>query len=259
MRRSLWFCWILISMVLTIFNHAAFAQSGSAQSGIGQSETAQSGIGEAAAKDEPALGGPLYWVFLTTGKSTQGTEPAELEKMQGAHLANFGRLHKEGKLFAAGPLADPQKTERGIVVVTAPNLEGLSELFAADPFLKEGFLVLDSIPMEVAVGTFQREIKSEALAEFRLVLLEKSTSDGVEVNAKEALANLEYAVSIHDAERLCFAGWLHDEKLPRRGILIFRKLSDAQLKSLLDDFPAVKSGHWKGTTIPLYMSAEIVK
>ena len=50
-----------------------------------------------------------YWIFLTAGKSSQGTERSEIEKMQAAHLANFGRLYKAGKLLTAGPLADPQK------------------------------------------------------------------------------------------------------------------------------------------------------
>jgi uncharacterized protein YciI len=50
--------------------------------------------------------------------------------MQAAHLANFGRLQKAGKLFTAGPLADPQRKMRGIVVVKAADLKSLSELRA---------------------------------------------------------------------------------------------------------------------------------
>ncbi len=236
--RSLWFCWFFLSLMATSVNQGTFAQSD--------------------AERGPAHEGSLFWIFLMTGKNTQRTEPAELEKMQAAHLANFGRLYKEGKLLAAGPMADPQKQMRGIVVGTAPDLKSLSELFEPDPYLKQGYLSLDAIPMEIAVGAFQRDIVSESLAEFRLVILEKSKVDGAEIDANTSRENLEYSVSIHDAERLCFAGWLREDKL-RRGILIFRKLDDAQLKSLVEEFPAVKSGLWKGTTIPLYMSEGIVK
>jgi uncharacterized protein YciI len=179
--------------------------------------------------------------------------------MQSAHLANFGRLHKAGKLFTAGPLADPQKKRRGIVVVKAPDLKSLSELFEPDPFVKNGFLDIDAIKMEIAVGRFQENANPNALAEYRLVLLEKPTPDGKELDAEAQKKNLAYCQTIHDADRLCFAGWLSDDMLPRRGILIFRKLDDVMLKSLVDELPAVKSKIWKATTIPLYMSEGIVK
>jgi hypothetical protein len=52
---------------------------------------------------------PYFWIFLTSGKSTANVDRVEIEKMQAAHLSNFGRLHGEGKLFMAGPLSDPEK------------------------------------------------------------------------------------------------------------------------------------------------------
>ena len=58
---------------------------------------------------------------------------------------------------------------------------------------------------------------------------------------------------------MLFVGWLGDDKRSRRGILIFPKLDDATLKSLVEELPAVKSKTWKATTIPLYMNEGIVK
>ena len=200
-----------------------------------------------------------YWVFLTTGKSTEGTERSEIEQMQAAHLANFARLHQQGKLFTAGPMADPQKKMRGIVVVAAPDQKSLRELFEPDPYVKQGFMTIDAIKMGIAVGKFQGNVDPNTLAEYRLVILEKSMPDGKEVDAKEQAKNTEYCQSIHDAERLCFAGWLSEDKRSRQGILIFRKLDDAVLNSLIAELPAVKSKLWKATTFPLYMSDGIVK
>ena len=222
--------------------------------GINQATFAQSDTGK-----KPSPEAVTYWIFLTAGKSSKGTERSEIEKMQAAHLANFGRLHQAGKLLTAGPLADPQKKMRGIVVVTAPDLKSLPELFEPDPFVQHGFLAIDAIKLEIAVGSFQKNIEHNALVEYRLVLLEKPALDGEEVDAEAKSKNLEYCRSIHDADRLCFAGWLTEEKLPRRGVLIFRKLEDAKLKSLVNELPAVKSKTWKATTIPLYMSDGIVK
>ena len=203
--------------------------------------------------------GSIYWIFLTTGKSTQGVERSEIEKMQAAHLANFGRLHQEGKLFAAGPMADPQKKMRGIVVATASDLKSLEGLFDADPYVKQGYMTIDAIKMEIAVGKFQHDVDPKSLAEYRLVLLEKSTPDGPDIDAEMQKANLAYCESMHDADRLKFAGWFSVDKRSRRGVLIFRKLDDAMLKSLVDALPAVKSNAWNATIYPLYMSEGIVK
>ena len=141
----------------------------------------------------------------------------------------------------------------------APDLKSLKELFEPDPFVKNGFLDIDAIKMEIAVGAYQKNVDPTALAEYRLVLLEKSTPDGNELDAEGQKKNLAYCQTIHDAEHLRFTGWLSDDKLPRRGILIFRKLDEVTLNSLVDELPAVKSKTWKATTIPLYMSDGIVK
>jgi uncharacterized protein YciI len=179
--------------------------------------------------------------------------------MQAAHLANFERLHRDGKLFAAGPLADPQKKLRGIVVVTAPDVGSLPELFEPDPYLKHGYLTVDAIKMEIAVGKFQTDIDPKSLAEYRLVLLEKVTPDGDEASAEERKRNLEYCQAIHASEHLCFAAWFDEKKDPRRGILIFRKLDEATLDGIVGELPTIKSNLWKATALPLYMSDGIVK
>ncbi len=201
---------------------------------------------------------PLYWIFLTTGKSTKGTEPSEVQKMQAAHLANFGALHKEDKLFAAGPMKDPEGKKRGIVVATAADPMALAELFEPDPLVKQGFLKVDAIKMKVGAGGFHKDYDKTKMAEYRLVLLENAAADGAEIDDSGRSTNQAYCKSLHDAGRLCFAAWLSEEKA-RRGILIFRKLEDNDLNALVNDLPAVKSKSWKATTYPLYMSDGVVK
>ena len=53
-----------------------------------------------------------YFVFLTTGKSTQGIAAEVVQQKQNAHLENFGRLAKLGSLTTAGPCADPPARRR---------------------------------------------------------------------------------------------------------------------------------------------------
>lgn len=200
-----------------------------------------------------------YWIFLTTGKSSQGTERSELQKMQAAHLANFGRLYKAGKLFAAGPLADPQKTRRGIVIAKATDTKSLFEMFESDPLIKNEFLKMDAIKMEITVGKFYEAADPNKLVEYRLVLLEKSNPDGSDIGPETQMKNQTYCETIHKADTLRFAGWLKEDSLSRRGILIFPKLDADKLKSIVEEIPAVKSKTWKATTIPLFMSDGVVK
>ena len=239
MFRFAWLRCVMGLLVISCVTHAAFAQSDSAK--------------------RPSPGSGTFWIFLTTGKSTSGTERVEVEKMQAAHVANFGRLFKEGKLLTAGPIADPQKKKRGIVVLTGTDLKSMPALFDPDPYVTQGFLTVDAIKMDIAVGNFQKDADPNKFTEYRLVLLEKPTPDGKEVDAQTVSKNLEYCRGIHDAERLCFAGLLKEDNLSRRGILIFRKLDDAKLKSLVDELPAVKSNTWTSKTFPLYMTDGIVK
>jgi uncharacterized protein YciI len=227
------------SLVAVSIGQTTFAQSESVSAKVPESTT--------------------YWIFLTTGKGSQDVPRPERERMQAAHLANFRRLHEQGKLFTAGPMADPNKKLRGIVVVRAPDLTSLPELFKPDPYVNQGYMTLDAIRMEISVGEFQQNVDPKAIAEYRLVLLEESMPDGKEIDAESQNRNLEYWQSIHGSDRLCLAGWLRDDPHRRRGILIFRRIDDATLKSFVDEMPAVKSQTWKATTFPLYMTEGIVK
>ena len=71
------------------------------------------------------------------------------------------------------------------MVVKALDLKSLSELFELDPFVKNGFLSIDAIKMEIAVGKFQEIADPNSLAEYRLVLLEKPTPDAKELDAED--------------------------------------------------------------------------
>ncbi len=50
-----------------------------------------------------------YFVFLTTGKSTQGISTEIIQQKQASHIENFGRLAKLGSLTAASGLRNSQK------------------------------------------------------------------------------------------------------------------------------------------------------
>ena len=88
---------------------------------------------------------PYIMAFLKTGPNTakDSTHAAEL---QSAHMANIGRLAKEGKLVLAGPFYGEAKGDfRGIYLFNTDNLDSAKAYTATDPAIKWGSLKMELI------------------------------------------------------------------------------------------------------------------
>ena len=218
------------------------------------SQLAGSVAGQTADDTKPAADQPKTWIFLTKGRATDGIERSAIEKMQAAHIANFVRLAGIGKLLTAGPMADPQKILRGIVVVTVTGQTELAEIFEPDPYVKQGFMSVEASPMKIQLGSINTKLDSESLEEFRIAVFNKTNSATAEPDSETAVANNAYCKSIYDDERLRFFATLDDENSTRRGILIFKTLDEGAVKELTGDLPTVKNGQWKLNIFPLYLT-----
>jgi uncharacterized protein YciI len=75
---------------------------------------------------------------------TPGSTP-ESEKIQAGHMANIGRLAKEGKLLLAGPFADDGDL-RGIFVFKVASMQEAQALVATDPAVQAGRLRVELHP-----------------------------------------------------------------------------------------------------------------
>lgn len=92
-----------------------------------------------------------YMAFLYRGdKWTPEVTPATQE-LQKAHLANIGRLSKEGKLILAGPFMDDGPL-RGIFVFRVGSLAEAQALCDTDPAVKAGRLRVELHPWYSAKG-----------------------------------------------------------------------------------------------------------
>ena len=82
--------------------------------------------------------------FLKKGpnRSKDSIKATELQK---AHMANIGRLAKEGKLAIAGPFLDNGEL-RGIYIFNVETVEEAKELTATDPAIQAGTLVMELHP-----------------------------------------------------------------------------------------------------------------
>ena len=124
-----------------------------------------------------------YFVFLTTGKTTQGVAPEEIQKKQAAHIDNFGRLAKLGSLTAAGPCSDPDKVTRGIVVINADSIADAEAMFGPDPYVSEGFMKAELNGYRTVAGKLQLVTEVISMEQSVLVILTQGEKWSTEKSA----------------------------------------------------------------------------
>ena len=179
-----------------------------------------------------------YFVFLVTGKSTQGTPKEEIEKMQASHLENFGRLAKIGELSAAGPCADPEKIVRGIVVINAKSMADAESKFGPDPYVSEGFMKTEIHQYQNVAGKFVIPADATKMEKNVIVIFLKDEKWPTDVaKQKGVLDKLSaFAKQQYTAGKLGFAALFDEQatsKSPRVAVMIFRSDDlDAVTKSM---------------------------
>ena len=198
------------------------------------------------------LGGHSYYQFglLRRGPSWTPTRTPATDSIQAGHMANNGRMAKEGLLLAAGPLLDGGDL-RGVFIFRSDSVARLRQQVARDPAVSSGRLVLDLYPWFAPAGIGEPYRRMAARPGFRdsmirhqLVLLKAGPKATAEVTKETKALQLERAVSIFRAlasGELVTAGELSDAG-ELRGVLVYRADSATAHRRALDD-PAVKAGH----------------
>lgn len=197
-----------------------------------------------------------FWVFLVTGKSAAGVAKDEIQMKQQAHLDNFKRLAEAKLLQAAGPMADPAKKLRGIVVVTADEERKLSDHFQPDPFVTEGFMTLEPNRIVERIGELTLDLSSTELDELRIVVWNRK--DGAKKSDDAAAAHHAYWTKHHASGQLGFLAQFAADA-HRFGIAVLPKESDEKLKSLLNGDPLVRDGFLTYQVMPQFLSKGCVK
>lgn len=113
---------------------------------------------------------PLWFIFLERGKPTPDDKDRVMA-MQRGHIENFKRLFALGKLFSAGPLADPSGFKRGIVTVRANSREELMGYFEPDAYVREGYMTVNAVPAIGRRPHHTEGIDASRVEEIRIVLL----------------------------------------------------------------------------------------
>jgi uncharacterized protein YciI len=98
-----------------------------------------------------------YFVELITNPNKPVLPKAEIDSIQWAHMANIGRMIKDGKLMLAGPFEEGG----GIFIFNVPTIEEAKALAAQDPAISAGRLLIEIRPWYTAKGVFTVEGKNE--------------------------------------------------------------------------------------------------
>ncbi|MDK3155861.1 hypothetical protein QPK87_04630 [Kamptonema cortianum] len=186
--------------------------------------------------------------------------PEKLQEMQQAHLDNLGRLYKEKKAPAAGPLGGDSEL-RGIVILDLPK-EKVAEEFKEDPFVAGGLLDLQLHTWYQPKGMYAwPNTENFELGEYVFVWVTMSpgaprlTADAA---AKYQKQHVERNFALMRQGIVATCGPLMEGE-EWRGIYIFNGGDINKVKAVMKDDPLVKIGHLDVEYRQLWMGKGLFK
>ena len=157
-------------------------------------------------------------------------DKAAVAAMQAGHLENFKRLFADGKLFAAGPMRDPARVKRGIVVVQAPNRQVLMSYFQPDEYVREGYMTVNAQPAKVHQALNHTGIDPNGIEEHRIVLFsraEEKDREAVPVFLQRAL------------DEGVIGAWYSLEDGPVGEVVFMRGTDETALRKTMAEYPGL--------------------
>ena len=198
--------------------------------------------GESAAK-APAL--QTFFVFLNRPANAPTYSKEKLEEIQSGHMANIGRLAKEGKLIMAGPFMDDTSL-RGLFVFKAASADEVREWLKTDPAVAAGRLSGDVHPWQVDRGSIHDVTKlpeNPGMEPFAVMVYRageklKSMPDPAQAPIWEA--HVKYQNALFASKQIEIGGPFTDEADFTGLTVAHGKKADAE--KLAAEDPAVKAG-----------------
>jgi uncharacterized protein YciI len=196
---------------------------------------------------------PTWFIFLETGKPTPEDKDA-VAKMQAGHIQNFKRLFGEKKLFAAGPLSDPARKKRGIVVVKAESKAELLAYFQPDEYVREGYLIANAARSVVHKPLNTEGIDPDGIEEERIVLITRPPKPPTRKEKRETVAFLQALV-----DQGTVGAWYTLESGDVAEVLFCRSTDTKALEDTFARYPAVKGSNASALIWPQWLSKGVVK
>ena len=188
----------------------------------------------------PRRADDIVFMFFTTGKSAQGVPKEELTRLQAAHIANLGRLYHAGISPLAGPLADPERQKRGIVLLRLKEPAAVPEHFRPDPYVSQGFMKVEAHRMTPLVLDLDKPSETE-IAEHTIALIEEADAGGK--TAPPPPLDIERWERLPWRERPRVLLRRADPKDgPLFAVAIFASAKQDEVRALLQKDPALRPG-----------------
>ncbi len=203
---------------------------------------------------------PTYFVFLVMGKNPPKATKEEISEYQKAHISNFDRLFGLKKLCAAGPMSDPTKHKRGIVMLTVKKPAEVMEAFGPDPYVSKGFMDVQMHPLRVDFGKVNTAgIEPSGIEENRIVIFTKGTlvPDSPELRLATKL-QADHLKKEGPKAGLAFYATFTSNTADERAVAFFRGKDDLTIQAWIDAHPLVKMGTLKATKMPQYLGKGVL-
>lgn len=196
---------------------------------------------------------PTWFIFLETGKQTPADKEA-VQRMQAGHIQNFKRLFGEKKLFAAGPLGDPSRKKRGIVVVKAESKAELLAYFQPDDYVREGYMTVNAVRSVAHKPLNTEGIDPEGIEEERIVQISRPAQ---KPTRKQQRANDAFLQSLVDKGTV--GAWYTLESGNLAEVVFCRTTDTKALEEIFAQAPAVKASKASALIWPQWLSKGVVK
>ncbi|MCX6359553.1 MAG: hypothetical protein NT029_07105 [Armatimonadetes bacterium] len=179
----------------------------------------------------------MVFIFLELDQGSGDRDQATLERWQAEHIGNFRKRYAEGVLKLAGPLSDPDRKARGIVVLDIASADDVARHFVEDPYIQHRVMKPVAIEGEMAamaLGTPEETgIDQHSIAIF-------TAAPGKERRKADPSGYLKLPAA--DRPAVAFRA---TKPGAVRQILIFREKELDQVRAIVEADPAVQRGDLK--------------
>lgn len=241
MKKALFF---LIAILGLMAFALGFAQDDHQHAAAPKTAAAAQGKPADSAQDQPAAQ-QFFVVLLRHPEDAPQISKEEAAKLQGGHMANIGKLHKEGKLAIAGPFMDGGLL-RGIFVMKAESLAQAQEWANSDPAIKAGRLTVEVHgPWAIQADGIHETSTPNSMEKYTLLLAHQGDHWDPKSPAFKDVVNqhVPYLKDLMAQGSLALAGpFLDGGEL--KGLFIYSVPLEQAMK-LENEDPMVKAGHFK--------------
>ena len=183
-----------------------------------------------------------YQMVLFSVGPNKEVPPAQASTLMNGHLSRLAKLNADRISMLYGPFQD-NGTLRAIAILDVPDAAAARKIFAEDPFVKAGHMVIDVKPWMGPKGWFHLPETPATPEPFIFgFLMAGPTTTHTPAQVKEIQAgHLAYMDDLHKQGKLVAAGPFADGS-DYRGIVIYRVKNVDEAKQLAAKDPAVKAG-----------------